>query len=165
MAFNGIIDVVKGDDLTSFSTLPLYSPGAEHFSSGNKYVYVYNAAANSVIGSGKYCVLDKNGGTSFTSGYSVTVTNASLAGVMFGVAQNTINTGTYGWVMVRGVSLIALDSGEVSMNAGVDLALGTDGGFVAAGATFSTAPRFGFTINSAVTAGTGKGRIFGGVMG
>lgn len=163
MGYNGLIDIVKADDLTSFSTLPLYSPGAKHYQSGNEFVYVYNSAANSIIGSGKYCVLDSGGGNSFTSGYSVTVTNASLAGVMFGVAQNTINTGTYGWVMSKGVSLIALDSGAVSMNAGDALALGTDGGFIAAGATFSTAPRFGFMINSGITAGTGKGRIQGSV--
>lgn len=160
MGYNGLVDVVKADDLTSFSTLPLYSPGAKHLQNGNEYVYVYNAAANSTIGTGKYCVIDQNGGTSFTSGYSVTVTNASLAGYMFGVAQNTINTGTYGWVMTKGVSLISTDSGEVSANAGVELALGSNGGFVAAGATFSTAPRFAFTLNSFVTGATSKARIF-----
>lgn len=161
MGYNGLVDVVKADDLVSFSTLPLYSPGAKHLQSGNEFVYVYNAAANSTIGTGKYCVLDVNGGTSFSSGFSVSVSNASLAGWMFGVAQNTIPTGTYGWVMTKGVSLISTDSGEVSANAGVDLALGTNGGFVAAGATFSTAPRFGFTLNSFVTGATSKARIFG----
>lgn len=163
MGFNGFVDVVKTDDLTSSDASPKYSLGAKHVTSGNEFVYVYNAAANSIIGSGKYCVLDVNGGTSFTSGYSVTVSNASLAGWMFGVGQNTINTGAYGWLMTKGVSLVALDSGAVSFNAGVDLALGTDGGFIAAGVTFSTAPRFGFSINSGVTAGTGKARIFGSI--
>lgn len=163
--FNGYIDIVKTDDLISSDVAPKYTPGAKHATGGNEYVYVYNAAANSTIATGQYCVLDVNGGTSFSSGYSVSVSNASLAGWLGGVAQNTISTGNYGWVVTKGVSLVALDSGAVSFNAGVDLALGTNGGFIAAGATFSTAPRFGFSINSGVTTvGTGKARIFGSVI-
>lgn len=159
MAFDNIAEAVKADDLVSFSTLPLYTPGVKTLQNGNEYVYVYNAG-NSVIGTGKYAVLD-GGSNSLSSGYSVTVTNASLAGWMVGVCQNTINTGTYGWLMTKGFSLIAVDSGQVSANAGVDLALGTDGGFVAAAATFSTAPRVGYTINSFVTtAGSSKARIW-----
>lgn len=161
MAFNGIIDVVKGDDLTSFSTLPLYSPGAKHFSSGNEYVYVYNCD-NSVIGTGKYAVLELT--DTATSGYTVTVTNASLGGAFAGVAQNSIGTASYGWLMVKGRSLISTDSGEVSQATGTFLALGTDGGFVAAGATFSTAPRHAVTLNSFITGATSYGRIFGSVL-
>lgn len=167
MGFNGVVNIVKAEDLDGQGTgdaSPKYSLGAKHFKDGNSYVYVYNAAANSTIGTGKYCVLDQNGGTSFTSGYSVTVTNASLAGVLVGVAQNTISTGYYGWVMYNGVSLASTDGGQVSANAGVDLALGTDGGFVAAGATFATAPRFAFTLNSFVTGATSKVRLHSSVI-
>lgn len=164
MAFDGIVSVVKAEDISSASASPLYSLGAKTFQSGNEYVYVYNGASDSAIGTGKYCVLQQSS-SSFTSGYTVTVTNASLAGVLAGVAQNTIATGYYGFVMSKGVSLVAPDSGAVSANVGVDLALGTDGGFVAAGATFSTAPRFGFTLNSFVTTvGTSKARIFNGCL-
>jgi len=153
---------VKNEDLTSATTSPLFTLGAQTVKNGNEYVYVYNDS-NSAIGTGKYAVLQQ-AGSSFTSGYSVTVTNASLAGWMVGVCQNTISTGYYGWLMAKGVSLVSPDSGQVSANAGVDLALGTDGGFVAAGATFSTAPRFGFTLNSFVTTvGTSKARIFNSV--
>lgn len=162
MGFNGYIDVVKTEDLTSFSTLPLYSPGAKHARDGNEFVYIYNAG--SAIGSGKYCVLEVNG-TSLTSGYSVNISNASLNGWLAGVAQNTINASTYGWVMTKGVSLVDTDSGFVSGAPGIDLALGTNGGFIAAGVTFSTAPRFGVTINSFTTgSGTSKARIFGSVF-
>ena len=163
MAFNGLIVTVKAEDLTSFSTLPLYSPGLKYHQSGNEYVYVYNGNASTAIGTGKYCVLDVNG-TSLSSGHTVSVSNASLNGYMVGVAQNTINASTYGWVMTKGLSLIAVDSGEVSAAPGVNLALGTNGGFVAAGASLSTAPRFGVTINSFVTTvGTSKARIFGSI--
>jgi len=162
MGFDTYCEVVKADDLTSFSTLPLYSPGARTSQSGNDYVYIY--AAGGAIGTGKYCVLDQAGGTSITSGYSCMQTNASLAGWMVGVAQNTINASTYGWVMYKGTSLISTDSGEVSANAGVYLSLGTDGGFVAAGATFSTSPRFALTMNSFITGATSKGRLFGSII-
>jgi len=161
MAYDGLIRVVKDDDLASFSTLPLYSVGAKHLKNGNEYCYVYAVAA---IGTGKYGVLETSG-TSLSSGYTLQVSNASLNGWLAGVPQSTIPASTYGWVMTKGVSLIAVDSGEVSAAPGVDLALGTNGGFVAAGATFSTAPRFGVTINSFVTTvGTSKARIFGSIL-
>ena len=111
------------------------------------------------IGTGKYCVIK-----GAASNCSVTVTNASLAGWMAGVAQTTFATAYYGFIMSRGLSLISTDSGEVSAASGVDLSLGTDGGFVAAGATFSTAPRFGFTMNSFVTGATSKGWIFNSIL-
>jgi hypothetical protein len=161
MGYDGVVRVVKDEDLSTASSDQRYQLGAVHYKSGNAYRYVYNGG-NSIVGTGKYCVLQQSS-SSFTSNYTVTVTNASLAGWMVGVAQNTISTGYYGFVMKQGVSLISTDSGEVSQAAGVDLALGTDGGFVAAGATFSTAPRFAFTLNSFVTGATSKGRIFGAV--
>ena len=164
MAFLSYIDVIKDEALSCTTTVPEYTLGVRTHQGGNEYVYVYNAAANSKITTGQYCVLDGNG-VSFTSGFSVTVTNASLNGYLAGVAQQTFNTATYGWIMTKGASLIALDSGAVSMNVGDQLALGTDGGFIAAGATFSTAPRFGVMLNSGVTTvGTGKARIFGSVL-
>ncbi len=159
MAYDGMVRVVKDEDLSTPHSDQRYQLGVKHFKSGNEYVYVYNAG-NSVIGTGKYCVI-----AGASSGCSVTVTNASLAGWMAGVAQNTISTAYYGFIMTRGLSLISTDSGEVSAASGVDLALGTDGGFVAAGATFSTAPRFGYTMNSFVTGATSKAWIFGGVFG
>lgn len=161
MAFDNIAQSVKADDLASYSTLPLFTPGVKTLQNGNEYVYVYAVAA---IGTGKYCVLETSG-TSLSSGYTVQVSNASLNGWMAGVAQSTVPASTYGWVMTKGVGLIAVDSGEVSAAPGVDLALGTNGGFVAAGATFSTAPRFAVTINSFVTTvGTSKARIFGSIL-
>lgn len=160
MGFDSVVRIVKDEHLSEASSDQKYQLGARHFKNGNEYVYVYNGASDSAIGTGKYCVLQQSS-SSFTSGYTVTVTNASLAGWMAGVAQNTISTGYYGFIMTKGNSLIAVDSGQVSANVGVDLALGTDGGFVAAGATFSTAPRCGFTLNSFVTTvGTSKARIF-----
>jgi hypothetical protein len=161
MGFNGYVDIVKTDDLTSDDSSPKFSLGAKHARDGNEFVYVHVAKAATT---GKYTVLEING-TSITSGYTVTVSNASQSGYLAGVPQSSISSGNYGWVMSKGVSLIAVDSGEVSAAPGVELQLGTNGGFVAAGATFSTAPRFGVTINSFVTTvGTSKARIFGSIL-
>lgn len=161
MGYDGIVRVVKAEHLTESSSTPLYQLGAKTFKDGNEYCYVHFAKEATT---GKYTVLEP-AGTSLTSGYTVTVSNASLNGWLAGVAQTTMSSGYYGFVMTRGVSLIAVDSGEVSAAPGVDLALGTNGGFVAAGATFSTAPRFGVTINSFVTTvGTSKARIFGAIL-
>lgn len=161
MGFDGLVRSVKAEELSTPSSEPKFSLGVKHVASGNEYVYVYAAKT---VGTGQYCVLEPTG-TSLSSGYTVTVSNASLNGWLAGVAQNTIATGYYGFVMTKGVSLIAPDSGEVSAAPGVDLALGTNGGFVAAGATFSTAPRFGVTINSFVTTvGTSKARIFNSIL-
>jgi hypothetical protein len=161
MGFDGLVRVVKAEDISSASASPQFSLGSKTLRDGNEYVYVYAAKT---VGSGQYAVLEP-AGTSLTSGYTVTVSNASLNGWMAGVAQNTIATGYYGFIMTKGLSLVAPDSGEVSAAPGVDLALGTNGGFVAAGATFSTAPRFGVTVNSFVTTvGTSKARIFNSIL-
>jgi len=164
MAYDGLVSIVKDEDLSGDGTghsSPKFALGAKHLKNGNEYIYVY---ASKTVGTGQYSVLEPSG-TSLTSGYSVTVSNASLNGWLAGVAQNTIATGYYGFIMTKGLSLVAPDSGEVSAAPGVDLALGTNGGFVAAGATFSTAPRFGVTINSFITTvGTSKARIFGSIL-
>lgn len=164
MGFDGLVRVVKDEDLAGDGlghSAAKFALGAKHLKNGNEYVYVYAAKT---IGTGQYAVLEPSG-TSLSSGYTVTVSNASLNGWLAGVAQATIATGYYGFIMSKGVSLIAPDSGEVSAAPGVDLALGTNGGFVAAAATFTTAPRFGVTINSFVTTvGTSKARIFGSIL-
>lgn len=161
MGFNGYVEIVKTDDLTSDDSSPKYQLGAKHAQSGNEWVYVHVAKAATT---GKYTVLEPSG-TSLTSSYTVTVSNASLNGWLAGVVQSSISSGYYGWIMTKGVGLVAVDSGEVSAAPGVELALGSNGGFVAAGATFSTAPRFGLTINSFVTTvGTSKARIFGSIL-
>lgn len=157
MAFDGIVRVVKDEDISTPGATQKYQLGVKHFKNGNEYVYVY---AHSAFSAGHYGVLQQSS-SSFTSNYTVTVTNASLAGYLACVAQAAFTAADYGFMLTKGVSLVQLDSGAVSMNAGDLLALGTDGGFVVAGATFSTAPRFGFMLNSGITAGTGKGRILG----
>lgn len=129
------------------------------------YVYVYNGGAEQIShGEGGYL-----SPASMLSGMTVSVSNAaSQSGHerFVGVAHNaTITTGAYGWLAVRGPALIALDASEVSMNSGVKLAPGVDGGFVARAESVDTGVTavldfIGVTINSCVTTvGTGKAFI------
>lgn len=114
------------------------------------YAYVYNAGAAAIkVGWGCYI-------NSSNSGYSVSVSNAaSQTGRLFGVCHNaSIPAGSYGWVVVRGVSTVAADGTETSAAAGVEIANGVDGGFVASPATFSTGHRVGFLISTMQTQGT-----------
>lgn len=166
MAFDSFAQVIKQESLSCTTTVPEFTLGARHHESGNEYVYVYNGAANSKITTGQPAVLQASS-SSLTSGYTVTVTNAaSQVGFLAIVAQNTFATGTYGFGLVKGVSLVALDASEVSMNVGDYLALGVDGGFVArSAASLSTSYNLGVMLNSGVTTvGTGKARIFGSVL-
>ena len=164
MGFNSITPMLTSEQVSLTTTVAQFTLGSRVIYDGNEYVYVYNGAANSKITTGQPAVMDI--AQSLSSGYTVTVTNAaSQAGVFAGVAQQTFNTGTYGWIMTRGLSLVALDAGQVSFNVNVRLALAVDGGFAAAPATMSTSPHYGISLNSIVTTvGTGKARIWGGCL-
>ncbi len=162
MAFDGIAVSVKDNDISEPHADIRYHLGVRHFKDGNEYVYVYNG--QSAIGTGQYCVLEGID-NSITSGYTVTVTNASLTNRLAGVAQTTIAAGYYGFVMVKGNSLVACDSGAISAPAGADLLLGTDGGFRPAVTSLSVGPTFGLAMNSFITTvGSSKARIFGSVI-
>ena len=162
MPFDGLVRAVKDDDISYPHADQRYQPGAKHFRGGNEYVYVYNGGGT--IATGKYCVLPDLA-SSLTSGYTVAVTNASLTNRMAGVAQNTITAAQYGFIMTKGVGLVAVDSGEISCPAGIDLCLGTDGGFRPTVASMSVGDVYGLTLNSFVTTvGTSKARIFGSIL-
>ncbi len=162
MAFDGVAVSVKDNDISEPHSDIRYHLGVRHFKDGNEYVYVYNG--QSAIGTGKYCVLEGIG-SSITSGYTVTVTNASLTNRLAGVAQTTIAASYYGFVMVKGTGLVATDSAAYSCNVGVGLCLGTDGGFRPPVDSLAVGDVFAFTMNSFVTTvGTAKARIFGSVL-
>ena len=81
------------------------------------------------------------------------------------MAQTTFATGYFGFVMIRGTSLVTPDTGAISCNVGKDLLLGTDGGFRPAVDSMTTGLAFAFTMNSFVTTvGTSKARIFNSVL-
>lgn len=158
MAFNQIAPVVF-ESVSACTATNSVELGTRTTVSGVDYIYVFNGSTAAQISQGMPAVL--NGTASLASGYTVTVTNAaSQAGHLkcVGVAHNaTIPTAQYGWLATRGLVLCALDASAVSMNAGDQLALGIDGGFVVGAATLSTGVPLGIAINSLVTTvGTGK---------
>lgn len=156
MGFYGVSPVLF-ESVSSVTATNSVELGSRAVIGGNEYVYAYNTG-NAQISQGQMGFLPA---ATHSSQYSVTVSNAaSQSGGLkvVGVAHNaTITTGAYGWLLVKGLSLVALDASEVSMNSGVELCPGVDGGFVAAAGTSNTAVRLGISINSIVTTvGTGK---------
>jgi len=128
-------------------------------SSGNEYIYVYNAGEYQII-PGRTAYLLSN-----TSGYSITATNtASQVGLFAGgVHHATIATAYYGWIMTRGLAAVSPDTSAVSFDEGEYLAVGVNDGYVdAGGATFSTGARIGFCISSGVC---NEGATFAGDLG
>lgn len=87
-----------------------------------EYVLVYNAG-NSQISPGFGCVV------SGVSGYSVTVSSTTSVDLMVGVVKHaTLTTATYGYIVVRGWSQVAMEANN-SCAAGQLLTLGADGKF------------------------------------
>lgn len=100
--------------------------GTRVFHKGSEYVYVYNAETNGEIP-------PKEGVALITgaTGYSVTgdgVTNIvnNFVGV---VVHNTLTTGTYGWVLNRGIATILMSTTTSCTNAGALLACADAGKF------------------------------------
>ena len=161
--FDGVAKHVKVNDLDEPHSSKRYHLGTRHFKNGNEYVYVYNGGGSDVT-TGQYCVL-QGVSSSFTSGYTVTVTNASLTGWLAGVFQTTCSAGNYGFVMVKGVSLVAVDSDAISAPVDANRVLGTDGVFRPAVTSMSVGTVHGYTLNTFITTvGTSKARIFGSIL-
>jgi hypothetical protein len=151
---------VRFESVSAVTASPSVSPGARTIDAGNEYLYVYNGGNTQVsVGQGVFI-----SPSDYNSGFTGAVSNAAsqsggerLMGV---VHHATLTTGTYGWVVTKGLSYIALDASQVSMNAGAILVPGVDGGFVAYAGTGATGIPCGVALNSLVTTvGTGKGRI------
>jgi hypothetical protein len=145
------------EGVSAVTATPSVQLGTRRNHEGNDYIYVYNAG-NAQISQG---MIAFNPGTSLSSGYSVTVSNAAsqVGGIRaVGVVHNvTLTTGTYGWVCCRGVVYCALDASEVSMNSGAELTDGVDGGFSSYTGTSASAVRLGIALNSFITTvGTAK---------
>lgn len=152
------------------SAVPQNDLGTRVTQGGFEYVYVYNGGAGvAQISQGQGGYLSPG---SMLSGYTVTVSNAAshvgwerFVGV---AAHATIPIGEYGWLMTRGVALIAVDASELSFASGLPIYPGVDGGFVSGAGVGSlqTGYPVGISINSIVTTvGTGKAWIKSPVFG
>lgn len=89
-----------------------------------KYVYVYNNSANTVILPGNGCTLTG------VTGYSVNVTTTTGVDVLVGICKHaTIATNYYGWLVTKGFTPVYPN---VSCVTGDLLQIGATGGFVIA---------------------------------
>lgn len=87
---------------------------------GREYVFVYNAG-NSQISVGRAATL------SGVTGYSVTVSSTINADHIVGVCYNaTLTTGTYGWLLTRGIGTI-ITSTSVALATGTVATVQADG--------------------------------------
>ena len=148
MAYQSLSPVLF-ESVSAVTASPSVDLGIRRVVDGNEYIYCFNAG-NVQISQGMPGLIN-----SANSNFSVSASNAvSQSGwhKFVGVCHNaTLTTATYGWLMSKGVAIVALDASAVSMNSGDLLALGVDGGFVAAVGTSATAVPVGFAIASIVT--------------
>lgn len=156
------VSPISFESVSATTLTPSVQLGTKRSEGGIDYVYVYNGSTSS-IGQG---LMGNIGATSMNSGYTVTVTNAAsqVGGpLVVGVAHNAaIPTLCYGWLATKGVVYGIPDATATSLNSGVEVTVGVDGGFVAVPVSMATgqtnASRLGFTINSFITT-VGSGKI------
>lgn len=121
MAFNSPIATFGGvSQVTATRGASDPELGTRVFVGGNEYLYVYNAGS-SQISVGRAAVL------SGVTGYSVTVSSTAYADHVVGVCyHSTLTTGTYGWLLTRGIGTI-ITSTSVALATGAVATVQGDG--------------------------------------
>ena len=123
-------------------------------SGGARWVFVYNdGGASAPVG----CAVVLN---SAATGYSVTVTSVTSADFAIGVVQNaTFMTGTYGWVLVRGIGTVKMMTASGTVAARQNLELAANGYFYGASNTTGNGLCFGQSISAIVSSASGSAFI------
>lgn len=122
MSFYGV-GPISFEAVTAVTATPSVDIGTKKTEGGFDYIYVYNDC-NSTIPTGHGAVLQSG-----VSGMSVTVSSVTNVGCLIGVAVNTLTTGTYGWLMTRGITAIECNTTSGTVAAGDGLTLGVNGQF------------------------------------
>jgi hypothetical protein len=120
--------MLSGESVSAVTATNSIGPGARQWVSGNEYVYVYNGG-NSQIPPTYGATLSQTVGT---SGYTVTVSSVTSASPLAGVVKHaTLTTGTYGWLLVKGIATaeVNADTSLGTTHAESVAVLGTDGVF------------------------------------
>jgi len=112
------------------------------FEDGNTYVWAYNAGGSDI--NPTYAAQLNSAATNA----SVTVTNATNTGKVFGIVKHsTLTTGTYGWLLKEGFGTIEMHA-DNSAAARANLYIGADG--TGAGAAASEHP-YGYLLSAGVS--------------
>lgn len=129
--------------------------GQRRWEAGREYVYVYNDGGSD-INPGYGAVLQSG-----ATGYSVTVSAVTSNDICVGVCRNaTLTTGTYGWLVTKGITPIEMGgtSGTVASRGIVEL--GANGVFVpASNITAALGPRPGMALEAIVSSASGSAYI------
>lgn len=123
--------------------------GSRAWDSNLEYVLVYNGG-NSQISPGFGCVLQ-----SASTSYTITVSSVTSADFVIGVCRNaTLTTGTYGWVVRKGITSVQMiaTSGSVASRGLIEI--GANGLFAPVSLTTANlAPAVGQAL-AAISSGT-----------
>ena len=120
--------------------------GARVIYKGEEYVYVYNNGGSDAS-IGRVMIL------SLLSGYSLTVSSVSGNGIPMGVVKhNSIPAGNYGWLLVRGISPVAMES---TLATGILIAMGSDGGVLTYPTSANTDTLKYQLLGTVISSGTG----------
>lgn len=122
---------------------------------GREYVFVYNAGGEQ-IGPG-YAAVPNSAAT----GMSVTVTATTSADCVIGVCRNaTLTTGTYGWLVTRGVTPIQMGATSGTVAALGLVEVGANGVFVPTSLTTGNkAPAIGKALAEIVSSASGNAYV------
>ncbi len=128
-------------------------PGAFDFDDdGRYYQFVYNDGGASIpVGCGVVPMLGAS------TGYSVTVSAATSADIVVGVARHaTIMTGAYAWVVVRGHTQVQVMATSGTAIAGAMIEIAANGyGAPVSNTTGNKSPAYAKALNTIASSGTG----------
>jgi hypothetical protein len=158
MAFSSVGPIIFGGGVSMVtSSLGANDPevGTRKWEGGREYVFVYNDC-NSQIIPGLGTVIQSG-----ASGYSVSVSAVTSADIVVGICRNaTLTTGTYGWVVTKGVTSVKMNASSGTVAAGDLLEVGADGDFQkVSNTTGNLAPAIGKALEAIVSSAVGSAYV------
>lgn len=126
--------------------------GERKYFSGNEYVWAYNDC-NSDINPGYGCVLQSG-----ATGMSVSVSAVTSADLVVGVCHHaTLTTGTYGWLLTKGIGVAEMGATSGSVASRGLLEIGSNGVWVpVSNTTGNLAASVGQALEAIVSSASGS---------
>lgn len=153
MSFQGASPLLLGSVSNVTGTRGPNDPevGTKATVGGIEYRYVYNSGGEQIsVGLG--CVPD-----SAATGYSVTVSAATSADLVVGIVKHaTLTTGTYGWVVTKGITKVVMGTDNSQAVRGL-IEIAANGVFAAvSNTTGNKAPAVGVIVSAIASGGSGN---------